>query len=88
MIRLTYVGYTIDDLAENASFEEVVYLLWHKELPNQSQLDEFKKQLADNASVPAELLNHLKLTQSIKYIQWGHYVQQYLCLLFMMKKLT
>ena len=29
---LTYVGYDIDDLAENASFEEVVYLLWHKRL--------------------------------------------------------
>ena len=57
---LTYVGYTIDDLAENASFEEVVYLLWHKELPNQVQLDEFKKQLAENASVPAELLNQFK----------------------------
>ena len=27
---LTYVGYDIDDLAENASFEEVVYLLWHQ----------------------------------------------------------
>ena len=24
---LTYVGYNIDDLAENASFEEVVYLI-------------------------------------------------------------
>ena len=24
---LTYVGYDIDDLADNASFEEVVYLL-------------------------------------------------------------
>lgn len=57
---LTYVGYTIDDLAENASFEEVIYLLWHKELPNQAQLDELKKQLADNAEVPAEFLNHFK----------------------------
>ena len=27
---LTYVGYDIDDLADNASFEEVVYLLWHQ----------------------------------------------------------
>ena len=27
---LTYVGYNIDDLAENATFEEVVYLLWHR----------------------------------------------------------
>ncbi|MDF9782668.1 citrate synthase [Bacillus velezensis] len=25
---LTYVGYDIDDLTENASFEEIIYLLW------------------------------------------------------------
>lgn len=37
---LTYVGYGIDDLMENnASFEEVIYLLWHLRLPNK---DEFK----------------------------------------------
>lgn len=32
---LTYAGYNIDDLAENATFEEVVYLLWHRKLPNE-----------------------------------------------------
>ena len=58
---LTYVGYKIDDLTENASFEEVVYLLWHKKLPNQAELTEFKKQLAENATVPTELLNHFKI---------------------------
>jgi citrate synthase len=58
---LTYVGYTIDDLTENASFEEVVYLLWHKKLPNQAELTEFTKQLAENATVPTELLNHFKI---------------------------
>ena len=31
---LTYVGYTIDDLAENATFEEVIYLLWHRRTSN------------------------------------------------------
>jgi citrate synthase len=38
--RLWYVGYEIGDLAENASFEEVVYLLHHLELPTRAQLDE------------------------------------------------
>ena len=37
---LTYVGYDIDDLAVNATFEEVIYLLWHGALPNKSQLEE------------------------------------------------
>ena len=39
---LTYVGYNIDDLAENASFEEVVYLLWHTRLPKEEELAELK----------------------------------------------
>jgi citrate synthase len=57
---LTYVGYDIDDLAENASFEEVVYLLWHRKLPNKQELEELKKQLAENAAVPKEVIEHFK----------------------------
>ncbi|ARJ37994.1 citrate synthase [Sporosarcina ureae] len=57
---LTYVGYGIDDLAENASFEEVVYLLWHKRLPNEKELAELKQQLEDNAEVPQGVLDHFK----------------------------
>lgn len=57
---LTYVGYNIDDLAENASFEEVIYLLWHKRLPKEDELAELKKQLSDNMSLPQEILNHFK----------------------------
>ncbi|RKQ29907.1 citrate synthase [Oceanobacillus halophilus] len=58
--QLTYVGYSIDELAENASFEEVVFLLWNKRLPNQSELDAFKKDLADNMEVPEAIYDHLK----------------------------
>lgn len=58
---LTYVGYNIDDLAENASFEEVIYLLWHRRLPTQAELDELKVQLADNAALPKEVLDHFKM---------------------------
>jgi citrate synthase len=42
---LWYVGYDIHDLAEHASFEEVIYLLHHLELPTESQLEELKDQL-------------------------------------------
>jgi citrate synthase len=58
---LTYVGYNIDDLADHASFEEVIYLLWHRKLPTQPQLEELKKQLSENASLPDEVLNHFKM---------------------------
>lgn len=58
--KLTYVGYDIDDLTENASFEEVVYLLWHRRLPNKVELEDFKIQLANNAEIPNELIEQLK----------------------------
>ena len=35
---LTYRGYAVQDLATHRSFEEVAYLLWHGELPNDQQL--------------------------------------------------
>ncbi|WP_409297273.1 citrate synthase [Peribacillus sp. SCS-26] len=58
---LTYVGYDIDDLAENASFEEVLYLLFHRRLPSKSELDELTVQLAENAGLPQEVLDHFKM---------------------------
>ena len=58
---LTYVGYDIDDLAENASFEEVIYLLWHRKLPTKPQLEELSKQLAENAALPQEVLDFLTM---------------------------
>ncbi|MCM3717914.1 citrate synthase [Fictibacillus phosphorivorans] len=57
---LTYRGYSIDDLAEYATFEEVVYLLWNGKLPNQSELDEFKAELTKASELPAELLEQMK----------------------------
>jgi citrate synthase len=38
--RLWYVGYDIHDLAENATYEEVVHLLHDLRLPTQAELDE------------------------------------------------
>ncbi|OBI88820.1 bifunctional 2-methylcitrate synthase/citrate synthase [Mycobacterium asiaticum] len=35
---LTYRGYAVQDLAANCSFEQVAYLLWHGELPDDEQL--------------------------------------------------
>lgn len=58
--QLTYVGYKIDDLAENASFEEVVFLLWNKRLPNFAELNSFKEELASNMEIPNEVVDHFK----------------------------
>lgn len=58
---LTYRGYDISDLADNATFEEVAYLLFKGELPNQSQLDEYKATLQNNRDLPDALKAVLKL---------------------------
>ena len=38
---LTYCGYDIYDLADNATFEEVAYLLLHGKLPTRAELDAY-----------------------------------------------
>ncbi|MGL6145972.1 MAG: citrate/2-methylcitrate synthase, partial [Macrococcoides caseolyticum] len=43
--QLTYAGYEIDDLTENASFEEVIFLLCNFRLPNKEELENLKSQL-------------------------------------------
>ncbi|MCX9078318.1 MAG: citrate synthase, partial [Candidatus Methanoperedens sp.] len=58
--RLIYAGYKIEDLAANASFEEVVYLLWNEVLPNATQLEHLRQQIAEQAVLPDGLLNLLK----------------------------
>ncbi|SET44610.1 citrate synthase [Oceanobacillus limi] len=58
--QLTYVGYKIDDLAENSSFEEVVYLLWNLKLPTQSELDAFKNEISKHMEVPQAVIDHLR----------------------------
>ena len=58
---LTYRGINIDELAENAQFEEVVYLLWHGELPKKDQLEQFTKELAENATIPEDVIQLIKL---------------------------
>ena len=50
--KLTYAGYSIKDLAEHSSFEETTYLLWHGELPTESQLEQIRADLAEAREVP------------------------------------
>src|SRR5699024_9571310 len=58
--QLTYVGYRIDDLAEHSSFEEIVYLLWNLKLPNKEQLEQLKKELAENMDLPEGINEHFR----------------------------
>ncbi|MEJ2215212.1 MAG: citrate/2-methylcitrate synthase [Gemmatimonadota bacterium] len=54
--RLAYGGYSIEDLAEHATFEEVAHLLWHGELPGRAELDALRAQLADASALDDRVL--------------------------------
>jgi 2-methylcitrate synthase len=52
---LTYRGYSIYDLAEQSTFEEVAYLLIYGRLPNQTEVNNYKKLLRGQRTLPAPL---------------------------------
>ena len=54
-LGLTYRGYSISDLAAHATFEEVAYLLLYGQLPNRTELDDYRRQLASMRGLPAPL---------------------------------
>lgn len=59
--KLIYRGYLAKDLAEMATFEEVVYLLLYERLPNKDELEEFSTILAGHRNLPGPLMEILKL---------------------------
>ena len=56
---LRYRGYSIEELAENASFLEVSYLIIYGELPNKSQYELFCKEITEHTLVHEEIKNIL-----------------------------
>jgi 2-methylcitrate synthase len=61
-VGLTYRGYTIEDLAAHATYEETAWLVLHGELPTRAQLEEFTQRLAKLRDLPAALKQALELT--------------------------
>jgi citrate synthase len=57
--ELIYRGYDIQELANKATFEEVIYLLWNSDLPSKSQLEDFHAHLKPNFALPNEIINLL-----------------------------
>jgi citrate synthase len=57
---LSYRGYNIHTLADNAKFEEVIFLLWNGWLPKQDELKELKSQLVAARSIPAPVVDFLR----------------------------
>ncbi len=57
---LRYRGYDVVDLAENASFNEVAFMILHGHLPNQAELDAFSHRLQEQRKLPAHLCEVLE----------------------------
>jgi len=58
--RLSYRGFDIADLAANASFEEVAFLLWHGRLPERAELEEHKRVMAQQRALPSPAIDMLR----------------------------
>jgi citrate synthase len=58
--QLIYCGYDINELVGKVSYKEVVYLLWHRKLPNRKELDNFVRELRGQRQLPEPVIEFLK----------------------------
>ncbi len=57
---LEYRGYAVEQLADQATFEETAYLLLHGELPSAAELEAFRGRLAEQTELPEPLVEVLR----------------------------
>jgi citrate synthase len=62
---LAYCGYDIHDLANNATFEEVCYLLWHRRLPTRAELGDLQSQLAAARVLPEGVVRFMRTLPAV-----------------------
>lgn len=66
--NLSYAGYNISELMDNnASFEEVIYLLWNLHLPTQIELNHFEKSLRTEYAI-SDAVEQCILIQSRRHL--------------------
>jgi citrate synthase len=58
--ELVIAGYRVDEIAPHAIFEEMVYLLWHDQLPTAKELAVFQAELAALRNLPGVALEALE----------------------------
>ncbi len=59
--ELIYQGFNIHDLAKHSTFEEVVFLLWNKRLPNAAELRGLEESLRASYELPIEAIELMKM---------------------------
>jgi len=57
---LTIAGFPLEELAPNATFEEVLYLMWFDRLPSASELEELRAELANLRAIPEPTVDLLR----------------------------
>jgi 2-methylcitrate synthase len=58
--QLIYCGYDINELVGKVTYKEVIYLLWHRKLPNRKELDTFLRELRSQRELPGPVVDFLK----------------------------
>jgi 2-methylcitrate synthase len=58
--QLIYCGYDINELVGKVTYKEVIYLLWHRKLPNRKELDAFMRELRSQRELPGPVVDFLK----------------------------
>jgi citrate synthase len=58
--QLIYCGYDINELVGKVTYKEVIYLLWHKKLPNRGELEAFMRELRSERELPGQVVDLLK----------------------------
>ena len=58
--ELVIAGFPVEELASRATFEEVVYLLWHDALPRSGELASFREELAARRALPRATVELLR----------------------------
>jgi len=58
--ELVYAGYDINELANKATYEEIVYLLYHDRLPNRKELTELETKLRGYRDLPNGVIDFIK----------------------------
>ena len=58
--RLVYRGYEIEDLAGNATFEEVCWLLWNDDLPTRAELGALRTELVDAQALDDRIVDVIR----------------------------
>ncbi|MEY2512535.1 MAG: citrate synthase [Verrucomicrobiota bacterium] len=58
--QLIYCGYDINELVGKVTYKEVIYLLWHRKLPNRTELDAFIRELRSQRELPGSVVDFLR----------------------------